>query len=311
MSVIEQPDLPITERPKPNGASEPSEQTGNAIALPRRGAESSFFWAMRLLPAQSRKAMDAVHDIADSDASRSLKQILFGNWRSEVGLLFAGRAQHDVTRMLSVAVHLYGLQCDDFLAIIDGMKARTDTRAPSFAELDRYCANMAVAIGRISVRILGETSPAGQRVAAQLGRALQLTCILRDLAEDARLYRLYLPRELLRAHGIFATMPSWVLAQPALPGVCRDLALIAEQHYAAAAEAIAACPRWTMRPAVVILAVNRAVLEALVARGWRRLDEPIRIPGWRKLALVIGSGMAGRLKTRGLNFDDLAIHGDN
>ena len=129
-------------------------------------------------------------------------------------------------------------------------------RAPSFAQLDLYCERVAVAIGRISVQIFGETSPAGQRVAAELGRALQLTYILRDLADDARLHRLYLPRELLHAHGIFATMPSWVLGQPALPNVCRDLALTAERHYAAAATAIAACSRWTMRTATVLLGMN-------------------------------------------------------
>src|SRR5207237_3369941 len=105
----------------------------------------------------------------------------------------------------------------------------------------------------------------------ELGRAVQLTNILRDLAEDARRQRLYLPRELLHAHGIFATTPSWVLAQPALPDVCRDLAMLAERHYSTAAEAIAACPRWTMRPAAVVLATYRAVLHELLARGWRQL----------------------------------------
>jgi phytoene synthase len=131
-------------------------------------------------------------------------------------------------------------------------------------------------------------------VAAELGRALQLTDILCDLAGDARLHRLYLPRELLHAHGIFATMPSWVLAQPALPDVCRDLALIAKRHYAAAGEAIAACPRWTMRPAAMVLAMYRAVLHELLARGWRQLDEPIRIPAWRNLVLVTRHGLTGR-----------------
>jgi phytoene/squalene synthetase len=174
------------------------------------------------------------------------------------------------------------------------MDAPTDIQAPSFAELDRYCERVAVAVGRISVRIFGEASPAGERVAAELGRAVQLTNILRDLAEDAERHRLYLPRELLHARGIFATTPSWVLAQPALPDVCRDLATLAEQHYAAAAEAIAACPRWTMRPAAVVLAICRAVLDELLARGWRRLDEPVRIPAWHQLALVVRHGLAGR-----------------
>jgi presqualene diphosphate synthase len=301
MSTIAHLETPISRRLRLNAATDLPGHKDDAIALRRRPAGSSFLSAMRLLPRQRRRAMNALYafcrevdDIANGDASRSLKQILLANWRSEIALLFAGRPQHDVTRGLSEAVHLYGLRCDDFLAIIDGMDARTGIRAPSFAQLDRYCERMAVAIGRISVRIFSEASPAGERVAAELGRALQLTYILRDLSEDAQRHRLYLPRELLHAHGIFATMPSWVLAQPALPDVCRDLAMLAEQHYAAAAEAMAACPRWTMRPAAAMLAINRALLHELLARGWRRLDEPIRMPAWRNLALVIRHGLTGR-----------------
>jgi len=123
---------------------------------------------------------------------------------------------------------------------------------------------------------------------------LQYTNILRDLVRDAKRQRLYLPRELLHAHGIFATMPSWVLAQPAFPDVCRDFALLAERHYVAAAEAIAACPRSTMRPVAVMLGIYRAVLDELLARGWRQLDEPVRIPLRRKLALLLCHGLTGR-----------------
>jgi phytoene/squalene synthetase len=144
------------------------------------------------------------------------------------------------------------------------------------------------------VRIFGDETSSGERVATELGRAVQLTDILRDLAEDAKRHRLYLPRELLHARGIFATTPSWVLAQPALPDVCRDLALLAERHYAAAAEAMAACPRSTMRPAAVMLGIYRALLDELIARGWQKLDEPVRVPAWRKLALVIRHGLTGR-----------------
>jgi presqualene diphosphate synthase len=301
MSTIEHLYAPASDYPSRNAALDNGDNRDNAIALRRNAAGRSLFSAMQLLPGRRRRAMRAlyafyreVNDIADGDASRSLKQILLANWRSEIGLLFAGRPQHDVTHELSETVHLYGLRCDDFLAIIDGMDARTDIRAPSLAELDRYCERMAVAIARISLRIFGETSPASQRVAAELGRALQLTEILCDLAGDARLHRLYLPRELLHAHGIFATTPSWVLAQPALPEICRDLAVLAERHYAAAAEAIAACSRWTMRPAAMMLGIYRAVLHELLARGWRQLDEPIRIPVWRKLALVTRHGLTGR-----------------
>jgi phytoene/squalene synthetase len=152
---------------------------------------SWFLWPVQLLPTRRREAMYALYafcrevdDIADGEASRSLKQTLLLNWRSEIADLFAGRPQHDVTRGLSEAIHLYDLRCDDFLAIINGMEmdARKDIRAPSFAELDRYCERVAVAVGRISLRIFGEETPVGERVAAELRRALQLTNILRDRA---------------------------------------------------------------------------------------------------------------------------------
>jgi phytoene synthase len=132
---------------------------------------------MQLLPRQRRKAMCALYafcrevdDIADGDASRELKLTLLSNWRSEIALLYAGRPRHAVARALSEAVHLYGLRSADFLAVIDGMEmdARRDIRAPSLAELDRYCECVAVAVARVSVRIFGEETPAGERVAAEL-----------------------------------------------------------------------------------------------------------------------------------------------
>jgi squalene synthase HpnD len=303
MTTVERLGTSISELPSYSAVVDQSDNKDNAIALRRRAAGSSFFWAMQLLPHRRREAMYALYafcrevdDIADGDATRALKDVLLSDWRSEIALLYAGRPQHVITRALSEAVRLYGLKCHDFLAIIDGMEvdARADIRAPTLMELDLYCERVAVAVGRLSVRIFGEQSPAGERVAAELGRALQLTNILRDLAQDARRHRLYLPREVLRAHGIYATTPSWVLAQPALPDVCRDVAMLAEGHYAAAADAIAACPRWAMRPAAVMLHINRALLRELLARGWRHLDEPVWIPGWRKLPLVLHHGLAGR-----------------
>jgi phytoene synthase len=296
-------DAPVSERPVLGTTAGLPGNKEDAIALRLRCAKSSFSGTMQLLSAHRREAMYAlyafcreVEDIAASEASRVLKYTLLGNWRSEIALLYAGRPQHLVTCALSEPVRQYSLQCADFLAIIDGMEmdARTDIRAPSLSELDRYCERVAVSVGRLSVRILGEGTPAGDRVAAELGRALQLTNILRSLAEDARRHRLYLPREVLQAHGIHATAPSWVLAQPALPDVCRDVAMLAEGHYAAAAEAIAVCPRGTMRPAAVILHIYRALLRELLARGWRRLDEPVQIAGWRKAMLVLRHGLAGR-----------------
>jgi phytoene synthase len=273
------------------------------MAMRLRAMGSSFFWAMQLLPYHRRDATYALYafcrevdDIADGSASRCLKQKLLLDWRTEISLLYAGRPRRVITRALSHAIVAYDLRCDDFLAVIDGMEmdARADIRAPSLEELDLYCERVAVAVGRLAVRIFGEETAAGEQVAAELGHALQLTNILRDLAEDAQRGRLYLPGELLRGHGICATTPSWVLVQPALPDVCRDLAAIAEEHYAAALAAIAACPRRAMRPAAVMLHVYRALLRRLVAGGWGNLNDRISVPTWRKLALVLHHGLTGR-----------------
>jgi squalene synthase HpnD len=303
MDTIERLYTPVSERASRDPAIGAPDCKDGAIALRPTAAGGSFSWAMHFLPVQRRQALCALYafcrevdDIADGEASRTLKQTLLLNWRGEIAHLYGGTPRNAVTLGLSKAIHLHGLRCHDFLAIIDGaeMKAQSDIRAPSFAQLDRYCERVAVAVGRLSVRIFGEETPAGERVAAELGRALQLTDILRDLAEDAKRHRLYLPRELLHAHGIFATTPSWVLAQPALPDVCRDLAVRAERHYAAAAEAIAGCPRLRMRPVAVTLGINRALLHELLARGWQRLDEPVRISFSRRLALLLRHGLTGR-----------------
>jgi len=245
-----------------------------------------------------------VDDIADGEASPSLKQIFLMSWRSEIACLYGGRPRHAVTIALTKAIHLYGLRCHDFLAIIDGaeMKALSDIRAPTIAQLERYCECTKVALSRLLLRIFGDETPAGERVAAELGRALQFTNILRDLARDAKRQRLFLPRELLHAHGIFATMPSWVLAQPALPDVCRELARRAEGHYTAATEALAACPRSVMRPAAVMLGIHRALLDELLTRGWRQLDQPVQIPYLRELALILRHGLTGA-EHRGPNED--------
>ena len=303
MDTIERLYAPITEHPSRDPAIGPPNHKDNAVALRPMGASRSFSWAMHLLPTQRRQALRALYafcrevdDIADGEGSSSLKQILLMNWRTEIAHLYSGRPRHPVTLGLNQAIHLYGLRCHDFLAIIDGaeMKAQTDIRAPSFAQLDRYCERTAVAVSRLLLRIFGEETPAGEHAAAELGRALQFTDILRDLTQDAKRHRLFLPRELLRTHGIFATTPSWVLAQPALTEVCRDFAVLAKRHYEAAAEAIAACRRSTMRPAAVMLGVHRALLDALVARGWQQLDAPVRISFWRKLTLVLRHGLTGR-----------------
>jgi presqualene diphosphate synthase len=287
-----------------SAALEPAPAAGTedelaAIAARVEAAGTSFYWAMRLLPAPRRAAMYAIYafcrevdDIADEPAPLAAKLAGLAGWREEIDALYAGRPRHLVARALLRPVREYGLQRKDFLAVIDGMEmdAREDIRAPSLAVLDLYCARVASAVGLLSVRVFGSYVPAADRVADELGRALQLTNILRDLAEDAERGRLYLPKELLDRHGVATSEPAAALAHPALPPVCRDLAEIARRHYAAAAAAMRDCPRRAMRPASVMGAVYREILERLVAEGWRDPRRRVGLSAGRKVWLMLRHG---------------------
>jgi phytoene synthase len=150
-------------------------------------------------------------------------------------------------------------------------------RAPSLAELDLYCDRVASAVGRLSVRAFGVPTAAADRVAHALGRALQLTNILRDLAEDGDRGRLYLPRELLQAEGISATDPATVLKHPGLLRVCSALATMAEGRFLEARAAMAA--------------VYHAILGRLCRRGWRDIERAVKVPKALKLWFALRYGM--------------------
>jgi len=265
-----------------------------------RAAGTSFYWAMRLLPLERREAMFAVYafcreidDIADGDVPAAAKLEALGQWREEVAAIFAGRPGRPLARVLAEVAVRHRLRRDDFLALIDGMEmdATGPIRAPSLATLDLYCDRVASAVGRLSVRIFGDDSPDADRVAHALGRALQLTNILRDLGEDAAMGRLYLPREMLERHGIADVDPARVLAHRALPDVCAEVADLADRRFEEAAIAMARCSRQAMRPAAIMAAVYRATLQRLRRRGWERLSEPVALPRPVKIWLALRHGL--------------------
>lgn len=289
--ILASPSL-IDER---SGAS-PGEQVYAIVA----NASTSFFWAMRLLPRSKREAMFAVYaycravdDVADGDAAPEAKLAELAVWRQEIDALYRGRPDHPITRALAAPVATYGLAKEDFLALLDGMEMDATNRmvAPSFAELELYCDRVAGAVGLLSVRIFGVSGPAARTLALTLGRALQLTNLLRDLLEDAELGRLYLPRELLAAHGIDSRDPATVLAHPALAAVCGELAEIAYRRFAEAGAALRDRPRRAVRPALVMMQVYRRMLDRLMRRGWDRLDQPVRLHAAEKFWLALRYGI--------------------
>jgi presqualene diphosphate synthase len=263
-------------------------------------AGTSFYWAMRLLPKDRRNGMYAVYafcrevdDIADDTTPPEHKKAALADWRAEIDALYIGHPRQLITRALREPVLRYALRRDDFHAVIDGMEmdAAEDIRAPDLATLDLYCSRVASAVGHLSVHLFGDSSAAAHAVADALGRALQLTNILRDLDDDAGRGRLYLPREILDRHGIRSVEPTMVLRHPALPAACRDLAAIARGHFDNAARAMARCPRHAMRPAAVMGAFYRVMLDALVRTGWRDPGIRISLSKRQKLWLVLRHGL--------------------
>jgi squalene synthase HpnD len=261
---------------------------------------SSFYWSMRFLPRAKREAMYAVYafcrevdDIADGAAAPAAKLAELEGWRVEIAALFAGRPSRPTTRALALPVSRFDLPRAEFDAIIDGMEMDADERmrAPSLMELERYCRCVAGAVGILSVHVFGVRGRRVEQGALDLGEALQLTNILRDLAEDADRRRLYLPRELLHQHGIAESRPDLVLAHQALPAVCAALAARARQRFADAERLLAAGDRRQLRPALVMMQVYRRTLERLIARGWQRLDQPVRVAGTERLWLALRYGL--------------------
>ncbi len=157
--------------------------------------------------------------------------------------------------------------------------------------LEHYCACVAGAVGLLSIRVFGATGPRARDLAWAEGQALQLTNILRDLVEDAERGRLYLPAELLDRHGIDERDPQAALRHPALPKVCDDLAGLAYERFDQAKVALSHCDRRRVRPAVVMMYVYRRILDLLVARGWRRLDQPVRVAKPIKLWYALRYGI--------------------
>ena len=182
--------------------------TAEASTTQSQASGSSFYAGMRVLPKAEREAMYAIYgfcrevdDIADDlQGDRTDRARALGGWRVDIESLYAG-GDPGHAAVVAEAVRRFGLAKQDFLTVIDGMQMDVDRdiRAPDMAELDLYCDRVASAVGRLSVRIFGMEHDPGLKLAHHLGRALQLTNILRDLDEDAEIGRLYLPGDLLRA----------------------------------------------------------------------------------------------------------------
>jgi phytoene synthase len=256
---------------------------------------SSFYAAMRILPREQREAMFQIYsfcrqvdDIADSDGPRPERLSALQQWREDIEALYRG---HPPARLRDyvTSIRKFDLQREDFLAIVDGMEMDVpqDIRAPDLATLDLYCDRVASAVGRLSVRVFGVPRDDGILLAHHLGRALQLTNILRDIDEDAAIGRLYLPREALLQAGIATDDPLKVVADRALPQACAPLLAHARAHFAKADQIMRRNSRRVIRAPRIMSKYYRAILELLVTRGFAPPRSPVRVNKITRIAILL------------------------
>ena len=231
----------------------------------------------------------AVDDIADDGAVLAANRSTeLQSWRDSVAALFSagppGRAA-----FLQGAIKQFGLREVDFLAVIDGMQmdACGAMVAPDLATLDHYCDCVASAVGRLSIKVFGMDETPGFALAHHLGRALQLTNILRDLDEDADMGRLYLPREFLESAFVPFAVPLDAINSPRVDPVCRGLGELAQRHYREAEKIIRSRPRGDLRPPRLMAAGYSMILERMSERGWSAPRKPLRIPKGMLVALML------------------------
>jgi phytoene synthase len=246
-------------------------------ALQAQVSGSSFYAGMRVLPKPEREAMYAVYafcravdDIADDHGGdRRARAEALCAWREDISALYAGREPGRAV-LVADAMRSFGLAKADFDAVIDGMAMDVDgdIRWPPAATLDLYCDRVASAVGRLSVRIFGMDAEPGLLLARHLGRALQLTNILRDIDEDAETGRVYLPREALEDAGIALTTPREVIADPRVDTACRAVARDARAHFVAAGSILAQRPRGRLIAPRLMASVYSGLLTRMEAAGW-------------------------------------------
>jgi phytoene synthase len=230
----------------------------------------------------------AVDDIADDPGDRNLRRTQLQQWRRDIDALYDGKPPAQLGG-LAQAVREFALAREDFLAVIDGMEmdVETDIRAPDLAMLDLYCDRVASAVGRLSVKVFGLDAESGPELAHHLGRALQLTNILRDLDEDAGMGRLYLPREALRDAGISGSDPHTVLASPALGQACAPIIARAQNHFDRADAIMKAAPRRAVRAPRIMGEAYKGYLRALIERGFAPPRARLRLSRARLLWIIL------------------------
>ena len=255
---------------------------------------SSFYYSFLFLPPERRRAITALYafcrevdDIVDECSDTAIARTKLLWWRKEITAMLAGSPTHPVSCALQPHVTTYGLDGTHLNAIIDGMEMDLDqTRYLDFIALQRYCWHVAGVVGILSARIFGYTDAATLHYAEKLGLAFQLTNIIRDVGEDARIGRIYLPVNELQQFGVTAADLLQARHGDAFVQLMAFQVQRAQLAYDAAFALLPAADRRAQRPGLMMAAIYRALLNEIQRDGYQVLDRRISLTPIRKLWLA-------------------------
>jgi phytoene synthase len=252
---------------------------------------SSFYYSFLFLPPERRRAITALYafcrevdDAVDEPSDPSVARETLTWWRGEVARLFAGDPQHPVTRALAPVIAPFGIVRARLEEIMDGMEMDLNQRRYlNFPALRLYCHRVAGVVGALAAGIFGYRNAKTLEYAEKLGLAFQLTNIIRDVGEDARKSRIYLPMDELKEHGVTAAD---ILNANHSEGFVRLMRFQAERARRCYDEALALLPaedRHAQRPGLMMAAIYRALLDEIAGDDYRVLDQRTALTPIRKL----------------------------
>ena len=255
---------------------------------------SSFYYSFLFLPSERRRAITALYafcrevdDTVDDCTDVAVARTKLHWWRTEIGAMLAGAPNHPVTKALQPHLAIYQLDGAHLQAIIDGMEMDlVQTRYLDYVGLQRYCWHVAGVVGILSASIFGATTPQTLKYAEQLGLAFQLTNIIRDVGEDARKGRIYLPISELQQFGVTAADILNARHSDKFENLMRFQAQRAQAAYDAAFALLPPADRRAQRPGLIMAAIYRALLDEIERDGFHVLQQRISLTPIRKLWLA-------------------------
>ena len=251
---------------------------------------SSFYYSFLFLSPERRRAITALYafcrevdDVVDETNEMQIAAAKLAWWRNEVANLFAGRPQHPVTKALGVFTEQFSIDAKRLNEIIDGMEMDlTQTRYLDWAGLQTYCYRVASVVGLLAAGIFGYRDARTLEYARELGIAFQLTNIIRDVGEDARKNRIYLPMAELKQFGVPAADILQTRQTPEFIALMSFQAARARQHYERALQALPAGDRKSQRPGLIMAAIYRTLLDEIERDGFRVLMQRTSLTPLRK-----------------------------